>query len=416
MSRLDNSDAEQVVLGACLNIDNPHAYREAAAIVSGRDFYRPAHETIWDVIAALHAEGTPSDPVIVANRLGAELQRVGGAPYLHTLYQRAPLSASVAFHARLVAEAASLRRLHMVGKRIVQRAEESDDVESADLIRWAGEQLSDARDERVGVDLLTKSYDEFMAATPEQRRMVIPGMLGEGDRLVMTGQGGAGKSTLLLQMAVCAAAGLPPFDWHSDDPYEPVRVTVLDFENPDHRVKTRAWPMVKDCLDMGVDPRPNLTLGGSGNPLNLLNPSNALSLLRTIEHDKPRLLYIGPVYKMHNDDPDKETVVKKITDTLDAIRAMGVAIITEAHHTKAGQAGGSLEPSGSNLWTWWPEYGLGMRLQNPGRGSEAQVMRRCSLERWRVDRDAASWPDEIEATGKFGLAWARADYRGLRSA
>lgn len=413
MSRLENLDAEMTVLGACMAIDNPEHYRAAAAVVSGSDFYRLAHGTIWDVIAALHAEGLPSDPVLVANRLGAELARVGGATYLHTLYERAPLSASVAHHAQIVADAASLRRLHTVGERIAQRAE-SDDVEAADLIRWAGEQLAGARDERVGVDVLTRSYGEFIESQPEQRPMVIPGLLGEGDRLVMTGQGGVGKSTVLLQTAVCAAAGLPPFDWHHDDPYEPVRVSVLDFENPDHRVKTRLWPMVKDCMDLGMDPRPNLTVGGRGNPLNLLNPANALSLLRTVEHDKPKLMYLGPVYKMHNDDPDKETVVKKITDTLDAIRAMGVAIITEAHHTKAGQNGGTLEPSGSNLWTWWPEFGLGMRLQG-SRNAEDAPLRRCSLERWRIDRDVASWPDEIEATGKFGLMWARASGYARRS-
>lgn len=397
-----NVQAERAVLGACMSVENPHAYRDAAAIVTVQDFYHPANAAIWDAIGRLQAELVPSDPVLVADRLGSELARVGGALYLHTLYQEACPAIAVPFHAQLVADASTVRRVTQAGQRMIQRAE-NPDVDPAELVQWAAEQVAAARDERQGVDVLTSDWDTFIHSTPDERQMVIPGMLGMGDRLVLTGHGGLGKSTMLQQIAVCAAAGIPPFDWNVDEHYTPARVSIMDFENPDHRVKTRLWPMVQDCIKFGSDPRANLTIGGRGNPLNLLNPQNALSLLRTVEHDKPQLLYIGPVYKMHNDDPDKESVVKKITDVLDSIRAMGVAIITEAHHTKEGRKGGTLEPSGSNLWTWWPEFGFGLRLT----AGENNLTRQCDLERWRIDREASQWPDEVEASGQIGLAWAR---------
>jgi replicative DNA helicase len=295
---------------------------------------------------------------------------------------------------------------------MAQRAADPD-VDPAELVAWAGEQLAAARDQRQGVDVLTSSYDDFFASVPEQRRMVVPGLLGEGDRMILTGQGGVGKSTMSYQIAVCAAAGVPPFDWHTEDAAEPKRVMMLDFENRNHRVKTRLWPIVKELMDMGADPRPNLTIGGNGNPLDLLNPQNAMSLLRTIEHDEPNLVYVGPLYRMHCGDPDKESDMKKVATVLDAICAMGAAVITEAHHTKEGRKGGTLEPSGANLWTWWPEFGLGLRLQD---GERNQMTRRCTLERWRIDRDPAAWPDEVEASGKFGLAWARADSQSYRVA
>lgn len=402
-----NVASERALLGACMSVENPDAFRDAASIVTAGDFYDRRHAAIWDVIAGLQTEMVPSDPVIVADRLGSGLGQVGGVVYLHELYQQACAAVAVTYHAQLVADAATVRRIEQAGQRMIQRAE-NPDVDPAELVKWAGEQVAAARDERQGVDILTSEWDTFIHKSPDERVMVIPQLLGEGDRLILTGHGGLGKSTLLQQIAVCAAAGLPPFDWAADDPYEPVRVSILDFENPDHRVKTRLWPMVNDCVKLGCDPRPNLHIGGGGNPLNLLNPQSALSLLRTIEHDQPKLVYIGPVYKMHNDDPDKESVVKKITDVLDSIRAMGVAIITEAHHTKEGRKGGTLEPSGSNLWTWWPEFGFGLRLTNDDRSSEAAVMRRCDLERWRIDREASQWPDEVEASGQLGLAWARA--------
>jgi hypothetical protein len=90
---------------------------------------------------------------------------------------------------------------------------------------------------------------------------------------------------------------------------------------------------------------------------------------------------------------------------------MGAAIITEAHHTKAGKTGGSLEPSGSNLWTWWPEFGLGLRLDE----SPHNVTRRCRLEKWRIDREANEWPIEVESSGQGGLVWARAAAPGFQA-
>lgn len=414
MIGLEAVRSEQAVLGYAMCVELGRGpYTEIAALLTDGDWYRDAHRIVWHAIDTVAKRGNVPDPVFVLGELQAmkQLDEAGGAVYLHTLLQHACPAVAAAGHAQAIADAATRRRLAAAGKRITQRAEESD-ADTTDLVAWSAEQVATARDERRGVEVLTSGWEEFIHSTPDEREMVIPGLLGVGDRLVLTGHGGLGKSTMLQQIAVCAAAGLPPFDWISDDPYDPAQVTILDFENPDHRVKTRLWPMVQECIQFGCDPRPNLHVGGGGNPLNLLNPQNALSLLRTIEHDKPRLVYIGPVYKMHNDDPDKESVVKKITDVLDSIRAMGIAIITEAHHTKEGKKGGTLEPSGSNLWTWWPEFGLGLRLDpSPNNGT-----RRCLLERWRIDRELSQWPDEVEASGKLGLAWARASFRGMRGA
>lgn len=406
---IHNLEAEQAVLGQCMAIEDAHAVRTAAEIITADDWYRPAHADLWRLLTELTDEQTPTDPVIVLEEATRRGVKIDG-PYLHTLYAAAA-GPALTFHAQIVADCATRRRVAAAGQRMAQRAEQGD-ADPAELVAWAAEQLAAARDDRQGVDLLASDWDTFLRTVPEQRTMIVPDLLGEGDRLVMTGEGGAGKSHMLHQIAVCAAAGIPPFDWHVDDTYEPQRVTILDFENPDHRVKSRLWPMVKDCLDLGADPRPNLHIGGGGNPLDVLNPQNALSLLRTIEHDKPALVYIGPAYKMHNDDPDKEIVVKKITGVLDSIRAMGCSILTEAHHSKAGKNGGTLEPSGSNLWTWWPEFGYGMRIVS----EPHEAMRRARLVRWRFDRVAASWPQEVEQTGKFGLGWARADGVGWRAA
>jgi hypothetical protein len=400
-----DSAAERAVLGACM--ESTEAFRTAAAIVNERDFYEPRHATIWAAISYWVELGAQADPTLVLERVreSGQLTALGGGvsggAYLAEVYASAPVSLQIRYHAEIVADVATRRRVVEAGQRMIQRASGGvGDV--GDLLERAAEDVRSARDERQGVELLTRSVADFMEQAPDRPEWVVPGLFAKGDRVVLTGPGGLGKSTLAVQCMVLAAAGIPPLDWHTNDPVEPARAMIVDCENPDHRVKTRIWPLLKECADLGQPVEDRLTLGGRGNSLNLLDQASAMSLLRTVEHDNPGLIYIGPFYKLHNDDPDKEIVVKKITHVLDQMREIsGAALIMEAHHNKAGHAGGSLAPSGSNMWNWWPELGFGLRLDP----DSDETVRRCALERWRIDRDAFDWPRWIEHGGRF--PWAR---------
>ncbi len=113
-------DAEQGTLGAVLMA--PHHLGDVAGIVSTADFYRPAHQLIYDTLLDLDDSRTPITPVTVVDRLRARglLDRVGGAPYLYTLVERAPLGGQATYYARIVADRAALRRLVQAGTRIAQ--------------------------------------------------------------------------------------------------------------------------------------------------------------------------------------------------------------------------------------------------------------------------------------------------------
>ncbi len=115
----DNA-AEQSVLGAMLL--SKDAIADASETVRGPDFYRPAHEVIYDAIVDLFGRGEPADPVTVAAELQrrGELQRIGGAPYLHTLSANVPIAANAGYYAEIVHEKAILRRLVTAGTKIVQ--------------------------------------------------------------------------------------------------------------------------------------------------------------------------------------------------------------------------------------------------------------------------------------------------------
>jgi replicative DNA helicase len=115
----DNA-AEQSVLGSMLL--SKDAIADVVETVRGVDFYRPAHEVIFDAVIDLYGRGEPADPVTVAAELQrrGELQRVGGAPYLHTLSANVPIAANAGYYAEIVREKAILRRLVDAGTKIVQ--------------------------------------------------------------------------------------------------------------------------------------------------------------------------------------------------------------------------------------------------------------------------------------------------------
>ncbi|MGH4025468.1 MAG: replicative DNA helicase [Pseudonocardiaceae bacterium] len=112
--------AEQSVLGGMLL--SKDAIADVVEVLRPGDFYRPAHQLLFDRVLDLYGRGEPADPVTVSAELerSGELLRVGGAPYLHTLISTVPTAANAGYYAEIVAEKAVLRRLVEAGTRIVQ--------------------------------------------------------------------------------------------------------------------------------------------------------------------------------------------------------------------------------------------------------------------------------------------------------
>jgi replicative DNA helicase len=112
--------AEQCVLGAMLL--SKDAIADVSETIRDTDFYRPAHEMIFDVITDLYARGEPADAITVAAELTkrGEMARIGGAPYIHTLVASVPVAANAGYYAHIVREKAILRRLVEAGTKIVQ--------------------------------------------------------------------------------------------------------------------------------------------------------------------------------------------------------------------------------------------------------------------------------------------------------
>src|SRR5277367_5750579 len=112
--------AEQSVLGGMLL--SKDAIADVLEKLRPGDFYRPAHQNVYDAVLDLYGRGEPADAVTVAAELDRRglLRRVGGAQYLHTLISMVPTAANAGYYASIVGERATLRRLVSAGTRIVQ--------------------------------------------------------------------------------------------------------------------------------------------------------------------------------------------------------------------------------------------------------------------------------------------------------
>jgi replicative DNA helicase len=211
--------AEQSVLGAVLL--SKDAIADVVEVLKPDDFYRPAHQTIYECVLDLYGRGEPADPVTISAELErrGELLRIGGAPYLHTLIATVPTAANAGYYAEIVADRAILRRLVEAGTRIVQLgyhgAEGADTDDVVDRAQAAVYEVTDRRvtEDYVALeDVLQPTMDEIDAIA--SRGGVSFGVptgftdlddvtngLHAGQMIIVAARPGIGKSTLGLDFA-----------------------------------------------------------------------------------------------------------------------------------------------------------------------------------------------------------------------
>ena len=208
--------AEQGVLGGMLL--SKDAIADVVEIIRDRDFYRPAHELIYDAIVDLYGRGEPVDPVTVSAELTkrGDIARAGGAPYLHTLISSVPTAANAGYYAKIVRERAILRRLVEAGTKIVQLGY-STEGEVDDAVDQAQAEVYSVTERRANEDYVQLST--LLTAALDEIDKISQGVMGEGvksgfkeldsltngfhpgNMIVLAARPAVGKSTLGLDIA-----------------------------------------------------------------------------------------------------------------------------------------------------------------------------------------------------------------------
>jgi replicative DNA helicase len=164
-----NHEAEQAVLGSILL--EPSVIVTVTERLRPEDFYRQAHQRLFQVMVELSERGEPVDLVTLTSELRDRklLEEVGGVPYLTELSSVVPTAANVEYYAKIVEEKSVLRRLIRTATQIAASGYTGSE-ELGDLLNEAERRILEISQRRIRGsgfvpirDILLESYEQIEA-------------------------------------------------------------------------------------------------------------------------------------------------------------------------------------------------------------------------------------------------------------
>lgn len=210
-----------MVLGGML-LDNESIGR-VFEVVRPDDFYKPAHQKIYQAILKLFEANEPADLLTLTDWLKrqGELENIGGAQYLATLVDDIPTAAHLSHYAKIIREKAVRRALIEGATRIVERGFQEEgnvdeDLDQAEALIFdiAGRQINQDFFPIKGV---VKSSFQTIEMLYEKKQLVsgVATGFGELDRLtsgfqdsdllIIAGRPSSGKTAFALSIMENAA-------------------------------------------------------------------------------------------------------------------------------------------------------------------------------------------------------------------
>lgn len=392
---IDTTAAERAVVGAC--IESPDSYRWAEHL-SPDEFSSARIGLVWEQVKARRAAKEPVDIASMDSVLARAIPgyRPGD---VFSLIDQMPGGGTTAGWADQIAEGSKRRQLIAAGTRARQNAAQADLAEALAIARRDIEEIGKASTSTIQARPLARVLEESDAYD-----WLIPDLIERQDRAIFTGGEGGGKTTLVRQLAILSAAGVHPFTF---EPIQPVRVLVIDAENTERqwRRATRGivaaathqtGQAVAERIPLACTPR-----------LDVTRERHMSAIHRLIDEHTPDMIFIGPLYKLVPRAIQSDDDAAPVLAALDSLRDRGVALVMEAHagHGQSMQGKRDLRPRGSSALLGWPEFGIGLRLDEEHPIFQANPNdyrnRKVDLIRWRGDRDQRDWPSSLYADGRY---------------
>ena len=212
-----NLEAEESVLGSMML--TTEAIADVVELVRPEDFYKTSNQRIFETLRSIYARGDPVDAITAVEELRRRgiLEEVGGHLYLHELVDGVPTPAAAGSYAKIVAQAALLRRLISAAADIMEMGysapEEpervADDAEQRiyDVARREEkDQIATLHDlvDQAMIDLEhIQNRDSAFAGLPTGFRDVDSLLSGlqAGNLIVVAARPGIGKSSFVTNLA-----------------------------------------------------------------------------------------------------------------------------------------------------------------------------------------------------------------------
>ena len=270
--------AEQAVLGGLMLDDE--AWDRVADRVVAEDFYRREHQLIFRAMGALAEADQPLDVVTLAEELErrAELDDVGGLPYLGTLANDTPSASNVAAYANIVREQSVIRQLIKVGNRIAdsgfrpqgRKVHQLLDEAENQVFQIAEQQAKGRKGFRPINTLLTEAVNriEELFASDSAITGVSTGFddfdaktsgLQESDLVIVAGRPSMGKTTFAMNIAenVAIGSGLPVAIFSMEMPGESLTMRMISSLGRINQQAVRSgrleeddWPRVMSAVSL----------------------------------------------------------------------------------------------------------------------------------------------------------------------
>jgi hypothetical protein len=387
--------AERAVIGAAMQ--SALALREARTVVTVSDFWTPANQILFAICCDLADAGTTVDPMVVLAELErrGDATRVGGAPYLHTLYAIPTVAANAAHYAAQVRASARRRALVSVGQRLCQIAADVTDLDDA---------LTAAARESITLDLLIdekldgpvqglSTWDEFLAPPDRPEDWIVPGLLERMNVVMILARGGSGKSWLSRQMCLAISAGVHPFQPKMK--IEPQSTLLIDLENTPSMVRRQTRPLASTLARLGDWSPERAHIWASPQGINIRKHSDAQLLERVIAQTMPRFVAIGSLWNLaQRGGDDWDTTAEETIAVLNRMRERYRCAFWIEHHMPKGAE--NKTPYGASTWERFVEYGRVIDRKGPNVWELEST--------FRTDRDVREWPAGMFRGGS--LPWS----------
>lgn len=365
--------------------------REALGILTPDDFYTPAIGQLWGVMQGLHDDGAPIDMVTIGDVYSKNAWQLEPGFLAHLAANTPGYPAQQ--HIEII-----LR--HSAARRLIKLATESIDelynrADPYEVMDGIGSSLGSIDVPLMNHKQLARPIEEVIENAEATAPWVIPGLFRKDWRVIVVGGEGHGKSVLSRQIGICASQGIHPF---MHRPIPPIRVLIIDLENPDAAVAETGEAMIRQAkIDAnGTYDRDRIMYHSRIDGIDLRNRRDRAEIENEIIMQQPDLVIIGPAYLMTpkhvyggRQENDEDATLPVLLVLNDLRKRYGFALMMEHHAPNGNGPAREMRPMGSSLWRRWSEIGIAMAQVKDSKPAVYNLLR------YRGDRLRNQWPTSI---------------------